>query len=381
MMRTLAFVLATTAIATAGPDPKWLASGRDLEAKGNHAEAIAAYEKYLAAAPDDAVANAELGFAALQAKDYAKAEAATRLAIAHAPKGSYLHDPNGRARGAALYNLGLIQEAQGKPKDAATSYKESQASRPSRTVREKLQKLDPPLAAIADPLAPARLPGPFKDVRELCRAWLKRAGEDQDATWGESSSCAKPDPITVANSGKLAKPFLEIQALQFESRAAIEIAVRLDDGWYHFEYEGKGDRSPLQCGGTTFTAKVLPAVATVPQLRIEYTSADDACDHAGNGHGRQWGWSEKGVIAIGVGMAGKPLAPPPIVTSLVEWQKYDDEKKKQIMTDASTTLAWGKDGSLDVTGKVTHPPPINEAIEDGDLDGEQLLGHHVLAFP
>ena len=51
------------------------------------------------------------------------------------------------------------------------------------------------------------------------------------------------------------------------------------------------------------------------------------------------------------------------------------------MTDASTTLAWAKDGSLDVTGKVTHPPPINEAIEDGDLDGEQLLGHHVLAFP
>jgi len=380
MMRTLAFVLATTAIAAAGPDPKLLASGRDLEAKGKHAEAIAAYEKYLEAAPDDAVANAELGFAALQAKDYAKAEAATRLAIVHAAKGSYLHDPNGRARGAALYNLGLIEEAQGKPKDAAASYKESQASRPSRIVREKLQKLDPALAAIADPLAPVRLAGPFKDVRELCRAWLKKAGEDQDATWGESSSCAKPDTIVVASKAKLAKPFLEVQAMQFESRSAIELAVRLDDGWYHFEYEGKGDRSPAHCGGTTFTAKVLPAVATVPQLRIEYTSNNSGCEHSGNGHGRSWGWSEKGVIAIGVGMAGKPLAPPPIVTSLSEWQQYDSEKK-QIMTDAQVQLAWGKDGSLDVTGKVTHPPPINEAIEDGDLDGEQLLGHHVLAFP
>jgi hypothetical protein len=51
------------------------------------------------------------------------------------------------------------------------------------------------------------------------------------------------------------------------------------------------------------------------------------------------------------------------------------------MTDAAVTLAWGKDGSLDVTGKVTHPPAIQAAIEDGDLDGEQLLGHHVLLFP
>ena len=108
-------------------------------------------------------------------------------AIAHAPKGAYLHDPNGRARGAALYNLGLIQEAQGKPKDAATSYKDSQASRPSRVVREKLQKLDPVVAAIADPLAPVRLAGPFKDIRELCRAWLKKVGEDEDSTWGEGA--------------------------------------------------------------------------------------------------------------------------------------------------------------------------------------------------
>jgi hypothetical protein len=378
-MRTLALVLAMTAVAAAAPDPKLLAKGRDLEANGKHAEAIVAYEQYLKAAPDDAVANAELGFAALQAKDLAKAEAATRNAILHAPKGAYLHDPSGRPRGAALYNLGLIQEAQGKPKDAAASYKESQASRPSRVVREKLQKLDPAVAATADPLVPVRLAGPFKDIRELCRAWLKKVGEDEDSTWGEGGSCAKPDAIKVA-SHKLAKPFLELQAFQLESRSALELAIRLDDGWYHFEYEGKGDRSPAHCGGTTFTVKPLPLAATAPQLRIEYTSSAKDCEHDGNGHSRTWGWSEKGIIAIGVGLAGKPLAPPAIVTKLVEWQLYDTEKKQQ-MTDAAVTLEWGKDGSLDVTGKVTHPPAIQAAIEDGDLDGEQLLGHHVLLFP
>jgi hypothetical protein len=378
-MRTLALVLAMTAVAAAAPDPKLLAKGRELEAKGNHAEAIVAYEQYLKAAPDDAVANAELGFAALQAKDLTKAEAATRNAILHAPKGAYLHDPNGRARGAALYNLGLIQEAQGKPKDAATSYKESQASRPSRIVREKLQKLDPVVAATADPLVPARLAGPFKDLRSLCRAWLKKVGEDEDSTWGEGGSCAKPDAIKVAGS-RLAKPFLELQAFQLESRSALELAIRLDDGWYHFEYEGKGDRSSAHCGGTKFTVKQLPLAATAPQLRIEYTSSANGCEHEGNGHSRTWGWTEKGIIAIGVGLAGKPLAPPAIVTSLDEWQQYDTEKKQQ-MTDAAVTLAWGNDGSLEVTGKVTHPPAIEAAIEDGDLDGEQLLGHHVLLFP
>src|ERR1700760_2991103 len=125
-MRTLALML-VAATASAAPDPKLLATARNLEGSGKHAEAVAAYENYLKGAPDDAAANAELGFAALQAKDYPKAEAATRLAIAHAPKGAYLHDPNGKLRGTALYNLGLIQEAQNKPADAATSYKESQA--------------------------------------------------------------------------------------------------------------------------------------------------------------------------------------------------------------------------------------------------------------
>ncbi|MEO8844413.1 MAG: tetratricopeptide repeat protein [Kofleriaceae bacterium] len=377
-MRTLALVVAMTAVAAAAPDPKLLAKGRELEAKGDHAGAIVAYERYLEAAPGDALASAELGFAALQAKDLVTAEAATRTAITHAPRGAYLHDPDGRARGAALYNLGLIQEAQGKPKAAAASYKESQASRPSRVVREKLQKLDPVVAATADPLVPARLAGPFKDIRELCRAWLKKVGEDPESTWGESISCAKPDAIKIA-SRKLAKPFAELQAFQFESRSALELAIRLDDGWYHFEYEGKGDRSSAHCGGTTFTVKQLPLAATAPQLRIEYTSSAKDCEHAGNGHTRTWGWSEQGIIAIGVGLAGKPLAPPAIVTALDEWQRYDTETKQQ-MTDAAVTLAWGKD-SLDVTGKVTHPPAIQAAIEDGDLDGEQVLGHHVLLFP
>ena len=59
-----------------------VAKGRELEGKGKHAEAIAAYEQALAITPDDELANAELGWAAFQVKDYKRAEAATRMAIA-----------------------------------------------------------------------------------------------------------------------------------------------------------------------------------------------------------------------------------------------------------------------------------------------------------
>ena len=372
-----ALLLTLSAVAAAGPDPKLLAKGRQLEADGKHAEAIAAYEAYLKGAPDDAVANAELGFAALQAKDLAKAEAATKRAISNAPKGAYLHDPNGRTRGAALYNLGLIQQAQGNPKQAATSFKDSQASRPSRTVREALQKLDPVLAGATDPLAPKRLAGPFADPEALCRAWLKKVGEDEAATWGEHSSCAKPDAIKVV--GKVSAPFKDVRAFQFESRSALELAVKLDDGWYHFEYEQKGDRNAAHCGGTKFTVSVKMA-ATMPQLRVGYTASNDSCDHGGNGHSRSWGWTETGVVAVGIGLTGKPFATPPIVGKLTEWQKYDADKV-QVMTQADAKLAFGPDGSLDVDGVVQHPPQIEQALEDGDLDGEQLLGHHVLVFP
>src|SRR5438309_158008 len=98
-MRSFALIAILTTTAFAEPDARLLDSGRKLEQRGKHAEAIAAYEEYLKAAPDDPVASGELGFAALQAKDLDKAEKATRHAIAHAPVGSLPGDKAGRARG------------------------------------------------------------------------------------------------------------------------------------------------------------------------------------------------------------------------------------------------------------------------------------------
>ena len=349
-----------------------LDQGRSLEAHGKHAEAIAAYTSYLATVPDDAVANAELGWAAFQAKDYKHAEAATRLAIAHAPPPTYVNDPAGRPRGAALYNLGQIQEANGAPKDAAVSYAESIAARPSRAALARLQALDPAVAATVDPLAPARLPGPFPSVRDACRDWLVRHQLKTDETWGDDGSCDKPDAIAV-RPGKLAAPFEAIVAFELIDRSELEVAVKLHDGWYLMSYPGKQNRGQMHCGGTAFTVKRPTQVG--PMLRIEYRSSNDGCSHRSD----LWGWDERGTIAIGVGTSGRPSATPPILTSQIEWWQHDDEQTKHRTTDATATIAWGQAGVLDVTGRVTHVP--KRALDPDDLDPENLLGHHVIVFP
>jgi hypothetical protein len=377
-MRSFALVAILTSTALAEPAAKLLDKGRKLEQQGKHAEAIAAYEEYLKAAPDDPVANGELGFAALQAKDLDKAEKATRLAIAHAQVGSFHGDKAGRPRGAALFNLGMIQEAQNKPQDAAVSYGESLNARSSRVAREKLQKLDATLAAQLDPLAPTRLAGPFKTIKDLCRDWHKKTGGTGDETWGESSSCNKVDGIELAKgSAKLAAPFEDIQAFEMDDRSSLEIAVKLKEGWFHFEYPGKGHRSPAHCGGTLFTVKpigVSKRVAT--ELRIDYTSRG-ACDHRDH----SWDWAEVGSIVIGVGASNRPSGML-VVSKLKETETADGGKKPFIEGDATLSLAWNKDGTLDVSGKI--PTASTNGVmqfQPGDVDSDDYLGHHVLVFP
>jgi tetratricopeptide (TPR) repeat protein len=345
-----------------------LDKARVLEAQGKHAAAVAAYEAYLQTAPDDATASAELGFAALQAKDLAKAEAATRLAIAHASS-----DTDAKVRGAALYNLGMIQEAQNASKEAAVSYKESLASRPSRAARERLQKLDAAVAATIDPFAPAQLAGPFHDLADACRDWLVKHDGSASDTWGEHGSCASLDMIAVPKV-KLALPFLELVAFEMADRSSLDLGVRTAEGWFMYEYTGNGRRSPAHCGGTTFTL-APPANVSLPlsALHVAYRS-QGSCFH----REEEWSWDERGTIVIGVGASHVPSASPaPIVTAQTEIT--GDDAKHWHDTDAKLTVTWNRDGTLDVTGTIHHSAPLWNGSDD--LDPELVLGHHVLAFP
>jgi tetratricopeptide (TPR) repeat protein len=112
---------------------------KDKDAKG----AIPFFQEALKAIPDDPRALAELGYAAYVAKEYTLAKESTEKSLALS------QDPN--LRGAALYNLGLIQVALGDNKGAAQSYMLSFYARPNKTVLAALQKIDAATAALVDP--------------------------------------------------------------------------------------------------------------------------------------------------------------------------------------------------------------------------------------
>lgn len=360
--------------ATAAPDDA-LSKARKLAAAGKHAEAVAAFEQAVQAHPDDVGTQAELGFEAYLAKDYARAEAATRAAIAKVPAPGAPGDPVSRTRGAALYNLGLILEATNRPRDAAAAYADSLAARPSRVVRGKLQKLDPELAAKRDPLAPQPLAGPFASLAATCEDERKRAGVDPREGWDDEASCAKPPRIAIA-AGKPKPPFDEVVAYQTPSQADLQLAVRIGNQWYRYSLGNSHDLGDdnEHCGRTRYKAIRLGQVKReVSELRMEYTGVNDSCERReGGGHYQSWGWNESGVVVIGVGPSGKPSGIPPLVTHALEWHSEDGAKK--FTSHAGLTLTWAPTGALDVGGKA--PDAGSDA-----LDGESLLGHHLITFP
>lgn len=118
-----------------------LERGRSLARQGDYRQAIAVYQLALEHAPEDPTLLSELGWAAFLAGRHNLARRATRAGLRHAT--------DAERRGALLYNLGRIAEAQGETGDAIGSYRRSLAARPGNaTVAERLASLG------ADPWPP-----------------------------------------------------------------------------------------------------------------------------------------------------------------------------------------------------------------------------------
>jgi hypothetical protein len=119
-----------------------LRRGRSLAGEKRWGEAVPVFEKALTIVPHDPRALLDLGWAAFQAGDRAKA----RKATAEAEK----HVTEGELRAQVLYNLGRIEEAGGQRDAAARHYAESVKLRPNETVSARLADL----ARDAKPRAP-----------------------------------------------------------------------------------------------------------------------------------------------------------------------------------------------------------------------------------
>jgi hypothetical protein len=132
--------------------------GRKLSAQKRWGEAVVAFEAALQAVPMNEQALTDLGWAAFQAGDLAKARAADQNAVRATTQPAL--------RAAALYNLGRVEEAQGDRSAAARSYQQSLALRSHPAVEARL-------AAFGEARTPARPESPLS-VR-LSGCWAKGA--------------------------------------------------------------------------------------------------------------------------------------------------------------------------------------------------------------
>lgn len=347
-----------------------LAKGRALEVKGKHADAITAFQAALKIDADDATALAELGLVQYVQKDLPAAEATMRQAVLHAPDGTYPGDPAARIRSAALYNLAKIQTDRGDTAGAIVTYRDAAKVRATRAVRSELAKLDRDAAAALDPFAPARLSGPFESIAAACTDSTVRNGfgkGDQAKT-----QCEHPTTFRYEGRGKPPSPapIRDLVLFVTDDRTELDIAVKLDAGWYVSAITDTRDR----CRNTELRWKAATDASTAGHVRlhVEYTSTG-SCSHDGMGHTREWGWSQRVVVAIGIGASGVPSATPPVFSRMTEWQRTDDQSKLEC-TDIALVPTWGKDDALQIAGK------LHDCWTPA-LDTELVLGAHALSYP
>jgi tetratricopeptide (TPR) repeat protein len=358
-MRSVAAVILLVAAGTAAAEDKQkfavlLEQGQQLAAQGKLAEAIAAYEQALAVIPDEPRALAERGLVELRQKDYKRADATMRMAIAHAT------DP--AIRGGALYNLGLVQEAQGDKAAAKVSYVESLRTRPSHVVRGRLAALDRALAMTFDPFAPKKLAGPFGSIEGLCAATVTP----------EMPADCSCDEMTKLGGKKVSGAFAEVQLFQRKCAGTeLDIAFRTTAGWWSTTVSTAApNSSPFHCGHTVFTlGSVVPHGGA---LAVEYTTSG-SCFHRAS----EWGWEERAFVLAGVGKSTMPSATPAVTLKLLGTDGNTASPKYDKEPTFALQISWGKDGSFDLAGTAR----LLNAEGTGKFEADALLGHHDLLFP
>lgn len=368
-----------------------LKEGRTNHTKKKYKDAIASFEKALAVNPDDPRAMSELGYAAYFDKDYAKAEEFTRKAIDRSS------DPD--IRGSSLYNLGLIQEAQGKNADAIASYTQSLEARPNRVVREALAKLDASAAARFDPFNPIALNGPYKTLDDWCKVALA------DQSFIEANGCfTKADNIEglpeLLKGVKASAPYKEVSVVgayhamyQEEGKPAefqglgevlYQLALKTDKGWYVVP-NGLYVYNPGAFGiFQSFVPTSIEIKDAIPggQPEVLFSYEYQTSDHDMAGAILYYANTKETVIC-GVGASGAPSCTNPIVTQSTDgvdtslWDTADlgPLPEKSSESQWTLSLSFTTDGQIEVKqGTLKGLKALPKEVKAG-------LGKRVLAFP
>ncbi len=188
---------------------KHLAKGRELSKAKKYPEAIAEFDKALALTPNDGRVLSEVGWAALQGKDFERSRTASEKAL--------LSTSEPKIRASILYNLGRVAEEEGKKELAAKRYAESLALRDNAEVEKRL--------VATGGVPPRACSRGFEDEAKLCECLAKR-GEWDFLASGNGLSCAK-------STEPLDKPRLQLLTLSGKDAFAKQtlIAAKDTEGW------------------------------------------------------------------------------------------------------------------------------------------------------
>lgn len=169
-----------------------LDAGRKLARAKDWKGALAVYDRALALAPDDARILSEVGWAAFQANELARAEAANQRGLA-STKDTLL-------RAQVLYNAGRVAEARGNKEAAKSFYGDSLALRDNTEVKSRFASLGGAVDDVPEPL-PCKQPHASADAMCAC---LVAAKDGVMAMWDEKPSCTKVAGAAPLGDGRLA---------------------------------------------------------------------------------------------------------------------------------------------------------------------------------
>lgn len=160
-----------------------LDAGRKAVKAKDYATGIAELEKAAAINPTHAKTLGELGWAHFNAGELAKAKTRLEQGLHHAD--------NDKTRGAILYNLGRVAEAQDDAVLAASLYARSVELRPNDVVAARLAGLERPETAApagqAHPQCGWQKHGPVP--RHLCHAYLQSLPPEPDSEPFDAPAC------------------------------------------------------------------------------------------------------------------------------------------------------------------------------------------------
>jgi hypothetical protein len=337
--------------------------GRALAKKGQHGAAARAFEEALAAAPGDARAASELGWAAFRAGEMALARKATLESIAGAA------EPGVRA--ASLYNLGRIEEAAGQKERAAQAYRDSLALRPNATVRARLVAVAPDTPA-DKALVVMPLDGPYRSVAAWCAAWVA-ANPDE--------TCEPDKVMFEKETGRLRGKgvWKEVRVLQVGPFESCALAVRTRAGWFVErwiaecrELGGRWDR--LVSADEIAIRDVLPGGEPELILRLTSEMVSNITDSGAQPEAQVLQeTTERLYLLCGIGGSGDPSCLPTLTVALDVSFSAEPEG-----TATPEPEAWSVAVSPSADGI-----ELRAERGEGSMDPEaaKLLGRHRFGFP